>query len=120
MDPSLVDAVQELAAIGIALAVVAFTFLLFSRRKTVTVSSQAPPPKNAGILAAQVYFPEAFVDQSELDLYSGASSKNDGVGQEAVAFTGDCEDTNSMALSAVQLLLDTFQISPLQVDKLKC
>lgn len=57
------------------------------------------------------------MDQAELEEANGVSKGKYtiGLGQEQMAFTGDSEDVNSIALTAVQMLLETYNISPLQV-----
>ena len=58
-----------------------------------------------GILAIEVYFPSSFVHQSDLEQANAVSTGKYtiGLGQESMAFTGDREDINSIALTVVQV-----------------
>ncbi|CAM9833453.1 unnamed protein product [Choristocarpus tenellus] len=69
-------------------------------------------PANVGILAADVYFPSTYVAQADLEVANGvaAGKYTVGLGQEAMAFTGDREDINSICLSVVAQLLEKYDI----------
>lgn len=60
---------------------------------------------HVGILAMEVYFPSNFVLQTDLEQENSVSAGKYtiGLGQEAMAFTGDREDINSISLSVVQV-----------------
>ena len=60
---------------------------------------------HVGILAIEVYFPSNFVMQTDLEQANAVSAGKYtiGLGQEAMAFTGDREDINSISLSVVQV-----------------
>jgi hydroxymethylglutaryl-CoA synthase len=60
---------------------------------------------HVGILAIEVYFPSNFVLQTDLEQANAVSAGKYtiGLGQEAMAFTGDREDINSISLSVVQV-----------------
>ena len=60
---------------------------------------------HVGILAIEVYFPNNFVMQTDLEQANAVSAGKYtiGLGQEAMAFTGDREDINSISLSVVQV-----------------
>ena len=64
--------------------------------------------KNVGILAMEFYTPSTFISQEALEDHSGVSKGRYtiGLGQEGMALCGDCEDINSLALTAVQSLLE--------------
>ena len=49
-----------------------------------------------GILAMEVYFPQAYVTQHDLEVANNVSQGKYtiGLGQDAMAFTGDREDIN--------------------------
>jgi hydroxymethylglutaryl-CoA synthase len=74
-----------------------------------------------GILGIEVYFPSTFVAQEDLEKANGVSSGKYtiGLGQQAMAFTGDHEDVNSIALTVVQSLLEKYEIDPNQVGRLE-
>ena len=68
---------------------------------------------NVGILAMEVYFPPSYVTQRDLEVANNVSAGKYtlGLGQESMAFTGDAEDINSIALTVVHNLLDKYSIS---------
>lgn len=74
-----------------------------------------------GILAIEVYFPKSFVDQEELEKANGVSAGKYtiGLGQKAMAFTGDQEDINSISLTVVQSLLEKYSIPPQSIGRLE-
>lgn len=74
-----------------------------------------------GILAFEVYFPRNYILQEDLEQANGVSKGKYtiGLGQDAMAFTGDLEDINSIALTVVQSLLEKYSISPLEVGRLE-
>lgn len=93
-------------------------------------SSASPPTntpevrgngKNVGILALEVYTPRTFISQSALEEHSGVSAGRYtiGLGQEALAVTGDAEDVNSMALTVTHSLLEKYNIDPNDVGRLE-
>ena len=53
----------------------------------------------------EVYFPSSYVLQADLEEANAVSAGKYtvGLGQEAMAFTGDREDINSIALTVVQV-----------------
>jgi len=69
-------------------------------------------PKDVGIHAIEIYFPPYFVDQKELEKFDGVSQGKYtlGLGQDAMGFTGDQEDVNSMSLTVVHNLLDKHHV----------
>lgn len=74
-----------------------------------------------GICAIEVYFPSFCIDQSELEKYYKVSAGKYtlGLGQDQLAFTGDREDVNSIALTVVQNLLEKYDIPPEAVGRLE-
>ena len=76
---------------------------------------------NVGVLAIEVYFPSIFVSQTDLEVSNGVSAGKyvKGLGQEAMAFTGDREDINSIALTVVQSLLEKYNIDVNEVGRLE-
>lgn len=77
--------------------------------------------KNVGILALEVYTPRTYITQSALEEHSGVSAGRYtlGLGQEALAVTGDAEDVNSMALTVTHSLLEKYDIDPNDVGRLE-
>lgn len=86
---------------------------------TLTMSSSTE--NNVGILAMEVYFPPSYVTQQDLEIANNVSAGKYtvGLGQEAMAFTGDAEDINSIALTVVHNLLEKYSISPTEVGRLE-
>eukprot|EP01086_Lenisia_limosa_P015605 TRINITY_DN5112_c0_g1_i2.p1 TRINITY_DN5112_c0_g1~~TRINITY_DN5112_c0_g1_i2.p1 ORF type:complete len:454 (-),score=53.05 TRINITY_DN5112_c0_g1_i2:41-1402(-) len=82
-----------------------------------------PPlrPQNVGILALEVYFPKYYVDQSELESFDKASpgKYTIGLGQNQMAFVSDNEDICSISLTAVNNLLQSYNVSPDQIGRLE-
>eukprot|EP00598_Pedospumella_elongata_P005476 CAMPEP_0184968414 /NCGR_PEP_ID=MMETSP1098-20130426/1480_1 /TAXON_ID=89044 /ORGANISM="Spumella elongata, Strain CCAP 955/1" /LENGTH=464 /DNA_ID=CAMNT_0027490023 /DNA_START=33 /DNA_END=1427 /DNA_ORIENTATION=- len=76
---------------------------------------------NVGILAMEVYFPSSYVTQTDLEVAFGVSAGKYtiGLGQESMAFTGDQEDINSVALTVVHNLLEKYSISPSEIGRLE-
>ncbi|KAL0220122.1 hypothetical protein P9112_005775 [Eukaryota sp. TZLM1-RC] len=75
---------------------------------------------NVGILAHEIYFPNLFVSQTDLEQYHNISpgKLTKGLGQLEMGFTGDREDVNSISLSVVSKLLSTHSISPSQIGRI--
>ena len=83
--------------------------------------ARATHPKNIGIVAIETYFPRQFVAQSDLEKWDGVSEGKYqlGLGQEGMAFCGDREDMNSIALTAVANLLEKNNIRPEDIGRLE-
>jgi hydroxymethylglutaryl-CoA synthase len=77
--------------------------------------------KNVGILAMEVYTPRTYISQSRLEEHSGVSQGRYtlGLGQDAMAVTGDAEDVNSLALTVTHALLEKYKIDPNTVGRLE-
>ncbi|MGN6323458.1 MAG: hydroxymethylglutaryl-CoA synthase [Dyella sp.] len=75
---------------------------------------------NAGIIAMELYFPNHMVLQADMERHHGCPGKYTvGLGQEAVTFCGDDEDTVSMALTVVQRLMERYGIDWSQIGRLE-
>jgi len=76
---------------------------------------------NVGILAMEVYTSHQYVAQSELEAHEGVSAGKFtiGLGQKAIALTGDREDINSICLTVVHRLLEKYDIDPSDVGRLE-
>ena len=76
---------------------------------------------NVGILAIETYFPSLYVAQTDMEVANGASAGKYtiGLGQDAMAFTGDREDVNSISLTVVQSLLEKYSIGTQEVGRLE-
>lgn len=69
-------------------------------------------PNNVGILAMEIYFPNTFVEQSDLEKYNNVSKGKYtiGLGQNRMAFCSDREDINSICLTVTKSLLEKHSI----------
>lgn len=70
----------------------------------------------------EVYFPTSYVDQEDLEkvtVGSSAGKHTIGLGQDAMAFTGDNEDVNSIALTVVSSLMEKYSVDPTMVGRLE-
>ncbi|EQC31700.1 hypothetical protein SDRG_10493 [Saprolegnia diclina VS20] len=85
------------------------------------VASKRTMAENVGILAMEVYFPANYIDQADLEQYDGVSAGKytKGLAQDKMCFTGDREDVNSIALTAVKNLLEKYDIHPSQIGRLE-
>lgn len=84
-------------------------------------SIPASDATGVGVLAMEVYFPSGYVKQTDLETENGVSQGKYtiGLGQDAMAFTGDLEDINSICLTVVQSLLEKYSISPDEIGRLE-
>lgn len=87
-------------------------------RPTPVISSR---PEKVGILATQYYHPTRYVSQANLEVADGVSKGKYtvGLGQTAMAFVDDREDINSIALTALQGLLDSTGLDPKSIGRLE-
>lgn len=78
-------------------------------------------PQNIGIVALDYYFPQQYVNQTELEKYDKVPSGKytTGLGQTNMAFVGDREDIYSICLTVVKNLMEKFNISPADVGRLE-
>lgn len=74
-----------------------------------------------GILAMEVYFPNTYVDQEDLEKYDGVSKGKYtiGLGQSRMAFGSDREDINTIAMTVVHQLMDNYQIAWSDIGRLE-
>ncbi|KAI8069152.1 hydroxymethylglutaryl-CoA synthase [Gongronella butleri] len=78
-------------------------------------------PKNVGILAMEMYFPSRCVNQSEMETFDGVSAGKYtiGLGQDVMAFIDDREDIQSISLTAVQNLMEKYNIAYTDIGRLE-
>lgn len=78
-------------------------------------------PEDVGILAMELYFPALYVDQVELEAFDGVSSGKYtvGLGQSAMGFCSDREDINSLCLTALQQLMEKYNLSYSNIGRLE-
>lgn len=76
---------------------------------------------NIGIVAMQLYFPNHYIEQSELEKSDEVSTGKYtvGLGQEKMAFCFSNEDAISMALTVVQDLLNSYHVSPNEIGRIE-
>jgi len=69
--------------------------------------ASGPWPEGVGIQAIDIYFPQRYVDQAELEIHDGVSTGKYtiGLGQTKMGFCSDREDVNSLCLTVVSRLL---------------
>ncbi|GAB2576254.1 hypothetical protein GCM10027066_19050 [Dyella jejuensis] len=73
-----------------------------------------------GIIAMELYFPNHMVMQADMEDYQHCEGKYTiGLGQEAITFCGGEEDTVSMAMTAVQRLMDRYGIDWSSIGRLE-
>ena len=62
---------------------------------------------NVGILGIEIYFPNQYVSQEDLELFDGVGKGKYtiGLGQQAMSFVTDREDINSINLTCLKNLL---------------
>ncbi|KAL9231050.1 hypothetical protein vseg_006320 [Gypsophila vaccaria] len=77
--------------------------------------------KNVGILAIEIYFPPTCVHQEALEVHDAVSKGKYtiGLGQECMAFCTDVEDIISISLTAVNSLLEKYNVDPKQIGRLE-
>ena len=74
-------------------------------------SNVKPRPNNVGILALDVYFPNMYVNQTDLETADGCKGKyTKGLGQEQMGFCCENEDIQSLCLTVVANLMKKYQI----------
>lgn len=74
--------------------------------------SKSSWPANVGIHAVEIYIPQRYVDQTELEGFDGVSGGKYtiGLGQAKMGFCTDREDINSLCLTVVQNLMEKHRI----------
>ncbi|MCL4125248.1 UNVERIFIED_CONTAM: hypothetical protein GTU68_009410, partial [Idotea baltica] len=78
-------------------------------------------PQDVGILALEVYFPSQYVCQSELEDFDEASKGKYtiGLGQSKMGFCSDCEDINSLCLTALTKLMESTRVGFANIGRLE-
>eukprot|EP01135_Chromosphaera_perkinsii_P007120 Nk52_evm3s704 gene=Nk52_evmTU3s704 len=78
-------------------------------------------PSDVGIRAIEVYFPSTCVNQTDLEAFDGVSAGKYtiGLGQTNMGFCNDNEDINSICLTAVNNLMEKYNISPKDIGRLE-
>lgn len=70
---------------------------------------------DVGILAVEIYFPNRYVDQTQLEEFDSVSKGKYtvGLGQLKMGFCDDREDIHSICLTVVQKLMERKQLGSL-------
>ena len=82
---------------------------------------QRSRPSNVGILGMEVYFPQLYVDQNDLEAFDkvGKGKYTIGLGQSKMSFVNDREDVNSISMTCLKNLIHKYSIDPKQVGRLE-
>jgi len=74
-----------------------------------------------GILGMEVYFPNTYVDQTDLEEFSKVSKGKYtiGLGQHKMSFATDREDVNTIAMTVVHQLMDNYQVAWSDIGRLE-
>ena len=69
----------------------------------------------------EIYFPQTYVDQTDLEAHDGVSKGKYtiGLGQLAMSFVQDTEDVNSISLTALKNLMAKYDVDPRDVGRLE-
>lgn len=78
-------------------------------------------PSDVGIVGIELVFPSLYIDQTELEVFDGASAGKYtiGLGQSRMGFCTDREDINSLCLTVVSKLLERYNIHPKDIGHLE-
>jgi len=78
-------------------------------------------PNDVGIIDMEIYFPSRFVDQSELETFTGVSAGRNtkGLGQLRMGFVDDREDVASLCLTVVDKLMTRTGTSYANIGRLE-
>lgn len=78
-------------------------------------------PSDVGIVGIELVFPSLFIDQTELEVFDGASAGKYtiGLGQSRMGFCTDREDINSLCLTVVSKLLERYNVQPKDIGHLE-
>ena len=82
---------------------------------------QRSRPSNVGILGMEVYFPQLYVDQGDLEAFDkvGKGKYTIGLGQAKMSFVNDREDVNSISMTCLKNLMQKYSVDPKQVGRLE-
>jgi hydroxymethylglutaryl-CoA synthase len=69
---------------------------------------------NIGILGLEIYFPNQYVAQEDLEVFDkcGKGKYTIGLGQQAMSFVTDREDITSISLTCLKNLMLKYNIKP--------
>lgn len=78
-------------------------------------------PKDVGILALDIYFPQSYVSQSDLESHMNVSAGkySIGLGQQEMSYVTDREDIYSITLTAVSRFMETYNIKYSSIGRLE-
>ena len=83
-------------------------------------SSKSRYPHDVGILAIELYFPAQYVSQEKLEKFDNVSKGKYtiGLGQSKMGFCFDYEDINSICLTALNNLVEKYNINYNEIGRL--
>ena len=78
-------------------------------------------PQDVGICALEIYFPNSYVCQTELEKHDSVSAGKYtiGLGQGRMGFCSDREDINSLCLTTVERLMTRYGVDYSRVGRLE-
>lgn len=78
--------------------------------------------RDVGILAIEIYLPNRYVDQGELEEFDGAGKGKYtiGLGQLKMGFCDDREDIHSLCLTVVQRLMEKKKLGKVVLNFVWC
>lgn len=77
-------------------------------------------PERVGVLAMEVYFPRTYVAQARLEEADGCVGKyTRGLEQRSMSFATDREDINSLCLTVVDRLLNTYGVGLEEIGRME-
>lgn len=84
-------------------------------------AQERTPVKDVGLIAVELYFPNTYVDQVDLEKFNGvpAGKYTIGLGQLKMACVNDREDINSISLTCVSQLLKKHGVKPEQIGRME-
>ncbi|KAL7519341.1 hypothetical protein ACHAWX_004108 [Stephanocyclus meneghinianus] len=116
---------HAMAVGAVAGAIASTAYRRASSKSTTPATPKTAPSRgnglNIGILAIEFYTPRTYISQSALEEHNSQPKGRYtiGLGQDAMAVTGDAEDVNSMALTAVHSLIEKYGIDTKDVGRLE-
>lgn len=91
------------------------------KKRQHTGGSNLPRPQNVGIKGIQIYIPNEYVNQQELEKFDGipAGKYTIGLGQTNMSFVNDREDIYSMSLTVCSKLIESYNIDINNIGRLE-
>lgn len=92
-----------------------------TNNNTASANTSNSWPQDVGLHAVEIYFPSSYVDQTQLESFDGVSAGKYtiGLGQRRMGFCSDREDINSLCLTAVQRLMQRYNVDYARIGRLE-